>query len=180
MPPPGWYPAPDGGRRWWDGAQFSDHEAPPAPTLPDPPTPKPPPPVPFGLGPMPDPPPKYQAPWRGILIVLGIIVGLVVLGELAGSDGGGDSSSDKKNAAFEICKEFVTDRLKAPGSATFRNYYQDDGEVQVSGSGDGPYEVVSSVDSENSFGASLRIGFTCTVTNTGGDHWRLDDLQVEE
>ncbi|MCU1370094.1 MAG: hypothetical protein JWO77_1288 [Ilumatobacteraceae bacterium] len=24
VPPPGWYPTPDGGERWWDGAQFTD------------------------------------------------------------------------------------------------------------------------------------------------------------
>lgn len=81
-------------------------------------------------------------------------------------------------SAFEVCKDFVKDRLKSPGSATFRNQFEDDGEVVVTGSGRGPYTIVSTVDSENSFGASLRSRFTCTVTNTDGDNWKLNDINI--
>lgn len=88
---------------------------------------------------------------------------------------------DQEYAAFDICTEFVKDRLKSPGSASFRNYFEDDGEVDVAGSGLGPYTVTSTVDSENSFGAELRIPFVCTVSNPDGDdRWVLDDLQLVE
>lgn len=94
-----------------------------------------------------------------------------------GSTGSG-GGSDKEYEAFEICKDFVKDRLKAPSTAKFRNYFEDDGEVTVSGSGSGPYTVISSVDSENSFGAALRSNFVCVVNNTGGANWRLADISI--
>jgi hypothetical protein len=28
-PAPGWYPQPDGSNRWWDGAAWAEHSAPP-------------------------------------------------------------------------------------------------------------------------------------------------------
>lgn len=97
-----------------------------------------------------------------------------------GSDEPDLDQDEMEFTAFEMCKDFVEDQLKSPGSATFRNFFEDDGEVQVSGSGRGPYEVVSSVDAENSFGAKPRIPFSCTVTNTEGDTWRLVDINLVE
>jgi len=59
------------------------------------------------------------------------------------------------------CKSFVEDRLKSPSSADFSN---------VTHSGDSPrWTVTGSVDAENSFGASLRSDWTCTVRLDGGD-----------
>ena len=37
--PPGWYPTPDGQRRYWDGTRWTDNFAPPA-SVGGPPTPK--------------------------------------------------------------------------------------------------------------------------------------------
>lgn len=87
-------------------------------------------------------------------------------------------TQEKKLGAFDVCKEFVKDRLKSPSSAKFRNFFQNDGEVTVTSTDGRTYTVVSSVDSENSFGASLRSDFTCTVTNTSGDHWQLQDINI--
>lgn len=79
--------------------------------------------------------------------------------------------------AFDACKGFVKSQLKAPSTAKFRNFYEKDGEVLVTGTGDGPYTVTSTVDSQNSFGAKLRSSFTCTVTLTGST-WGLDDISI--
>jgi hypothetical protein len=114
-----------------------------------------------------------------VFIVLAVLIGGAIF--IFGSGGDDEpSADDQKFAAFDTCKEFVTERLKAPGTATFRNFYEEDGEVIVTGSGDGPYTVVSTVDAQNSFGADLRTRFTCTVINTTGDTWRLQDLELEE
>lgn len=75
-----------------------------------------------------------------------------------------------------MCKDFVKDRLKSPSSAKFRNFYEDDGEVLVEGSGP-QFKVVSTVDSQNGFGAMLRSSFVCTVTDRG-DTWHLDGLSI--
>lgn len=80
--------------------------------------------------------------------------------------------------AFDICKDFVKRRLKAPSTAKFRNPYQDDGEVVITGSDNGPFTVRSSVDSENAFGAKLRSNFTCVVT-LNGDTWKLDNISID-
>lgn len=89
------------------------------------------------------------------------------------------STPDRSSSAFAICKEFVKDDLRAPATAVFRNYHQDDGEVAVRGFGDGPYTVVSTVDSQNGFGALVRSSFTCSVTRTGDDEWKLNALAVD-
>lgn len=87
------------------------------------------------------------------------------------------TTPERDAEAFEICKGFVKDRLKAPSTAKFRNFYEDDGEVLVTGFGNGPYEVVSTVDAENSFGGKLRNRFTCSITLSGGT-WTLNDISI--
>ena len=82
----------------------------------------------------------------------------------------------RKRQAFGVCTDFVKDRLKAPATASFPDYSEDERHVTVIGSEEGPYTVQSSVDSENSFGAKVRTDFTCTVTHVSGDRWRLEDL----
>lgn len=72
----------------------------------------------------------------------------------------------------------MKDRLRAPATASFRNYFEDDGEVVVTG-GPSTYRVVSSVDSENGFGANIRSNFVCEVRHVSGESWRLVDLAIE-
>lgn len=111
------------------------------------------------------------------MLLLGglLVVGLIF--RLAGTEDDAPSPEVDKSLAFNACKVFVERRLKAPATARFRSFYQADGEVTVTGFGDGPYTVRSSVDSENGFGANLRSTFTCTVTRSGDD-WRLDNLSI--
>ena len=117
---------------------------------------------------------------RGAWIAIGVVAAVITVASIAAGSGSDSESSDASpGLAFVMCKDFVKDRLKAPATATFRNFYDDDGEVSVTGSGDGPYRVVSTVDSENGFGAKIRSRFSCTVTHTpGGDNWRLDAISV--
>ena len=84
----------------------------------------------------------------------------------------------ERAGVFDVCKQFVDDRLKAPSTATWRDPYGD--QVTYSGDGDGPITVSAGVDSENGFGASLRSSYECTVVNTGGDNWRLQGLDVND
>lgn len=81
--------------------------------------------------------------------------------------------------AFDVCKDFVKDRLKAPGSARFPDFFDDDDEVRVSSVGD-RYTVRSHVDAENSFGALLQTDFTCVVEDDGDDTMTLKDLTLSE
>lgn len=119
----------------------------------------------------------------GCGVMIAIAVALIIVAGMCGAADDGDepdATEDLEFGAFDVCTQFVKDRLKSPGSAEFRNYFEDDGEVIVTGSGNGPYTVMSSVDSQNGFGAMIRTDFVCEVTNTGGENWRLVNLVVDE
>lgn len=104
-----------------------------------------------------------------VLVALGVI--------LTGCSDVGDDPEVQEAMAFEMCKDFVKDRLKAPATAAFPDYWDKDGEVSVTRSGD-TYTVVSHVDAQNSFGALLSNDFECEVTNVEGDRWRLEALDM--
>jgi hypothetical protein len=88
---------------------------------------------------------------------------------------------DREIESFLICKNFVTDRLKSPGSAKFRNPSQTDGEVVWVSTDDVTWTIQSSVDSENGFGALLRSNFVCTVQyRPEVEKWYLLDMQLTE
>lgn len=123
----------------------------------------------------------------GCLVLIVIAAVLWLIGTLMGggddddSSGGSDVSSaeDLEYGAFDVCTNFVKDRLRAPSTAEFRNYFEDDGEVVVTGGPD-TYVVTSSVDSENGFGAMLRSTFVCQVEHVAGTRWMLVDLSIND
>lgn len=66
--------------------------------------------------------------------------------------------------AERMCREHVTNQLKAPSTAKF-------GDIRTRGFGS-EYTVTGWVDAENSFGATLRTRWECTAIHTGGGTWR--------
>lgn len=124
------------------------------------------------------PSPSWKGWLGGIALVLALAYGCGALLTSGDDNGSGRDREVSELTAFNVCKDFVRDRLKSPGSATFRNYFEDDGEVRVTRSGN-TFTVRSSVDAENSFGASLRSNFECVVRNTTGDTYRLVSLDID-
>lgn len=114
---------------------------------------------------------------RGCLIGVLVVVALIVA--LSLSDGSDDEpeGDDLRAGAFDVCTQFVEDRLRAPGSASFPNQFQDDGEVSITG-GPEVFTVRSHVDAENGFGGEVRTPFVCQVRHTGGDNFSLIDLSL--
>jgi hypothetical protein len=99
----------------------------------------------------------------GVWVVVGVVlVVLVCVGALVfrPTSGAGDAERSAKDA----CQGFVKERLKAPATADFSGEA-----VTVDGK---TYSVTGDVDAENSFGAKLRMTYTCVVTDAG-DEWRL-------
>lgn len=80
------------------------------------------------------------------------------------------STHDRHTAAIAACETFVQNGLTSPGSAHFHTPFS------YSGSGDGPWLINASVDSQNGFGALVRTLYTCTVTRDSSGDWHLDDL----
>ena len=75
--------------------------------------------------------------------------------------------------AYQACERAVETQLVSPGSADFSGALGSD----ISENG-GSYTVIGYVDSENSFGASLRSDFTCQLRETGDNNLELVDLNV--
>ena len=108
---------------------------------------------------------------KRIVLALGILV-------LALVACGGTASVTPTPAAndFTACvmaQVFVEQQLKAPGTAKFQLCK----DATIRRSGD-QFTVRSYVDSQNSFGAMLRMDYVAVVEWTGGDNWRLVDLAI--
>ena len=92
---------------------------------------------------------KKSKPWRPgcFTIGFGILIALVVGGMIAG--GGEDSNS---GALVVACQNVVKENLKSPSTAKFVGVPKRTGEY-----------IRGEVDAENSFGATLRNSFQCTI-----------------
>lgn len=128
------------------------------------------------------PPQKVNPLACGVLVLLALgICAFVGMG--ASRNAGSASPSrpaatpDGRAAAWVMCKQFVGQRLKSPSTAEWPFSYASDG-VSVAPLDKTRWRVRGWVDSQNSFGAQIRTEFTCTLSNTSGDNWRLDDLQT--
>lgn len=100
------------------------------------------------------------------------------------STGGNVSSStnwraeDNSLMAYIMIEDFVKERLVSPGSARFPGIF--DGKADhITYLGNQRYRIVSWVDSQNAFGASLRTYFTAEIEQTGEETWRLISLEME-
>ena len=86
------------------------------------------------------------------------------------------ASTSKSAGAFGACQNFVSNRLKSPSSAHFAHVWNST--ITADGTGDGSYTVVSHVDAQNGFGATLRTSFVCQVRPYGAG-WELKSLDIE-
>ena len=78
-----------------------------------------------------------------------------------------------------MMERFVKQRLKAPSTADFPGVWDGRGD-HVTYLGDQKYRVRSYVDSENSFGAMLRMNFVGEIQQVDEDTWELVQLQFLE
>lgn len=89
----------------------------------------------------------------------------------SGDGASGDENFSEGEARF-ACEEFVSDQLKSPRTAEFTR-------PTVTGAGVDTWDVVGSVDAENSFGATVRIDYSCTVRGADGTATLMDLDHVE-
>jgi hypothetical protein len=80
-----------------------------------------------------------------------------------------------KAGAWQVCTQFVKDRLKAPATSDFAEYRDEGTSVTKTGK---TYTVLGYVDAENSFGANIRTDYTCKVRYKSGRTYTLVDLQT--
>ncbi len=133
--------------------------------------PKPPEPLPAGQALVARGQPRIGRRETVVLIVMLVIIGLIVLGSLPDDGTAGDAGTD----AVVACQLAVEDVLKAPSTADHPRLST----VNPVKRSDGSWRVVSYVDAENSFGAMIRTGYTCTARKVSGG-WRVDSLDVDD
>ena len=117
---------------------------------------------------------EANAMWIGGLTVsvvcIVFLVGLVALFSNGSSSNSsnGSSRSESKTAVWVFAQQLCKERLKSPSTASFGGMFSD---LQVSDdvvtySGDGKYQVIAWVDSQNGFGAMIRTRFICEIEET--------------
>ena len=96
----------------------------------------------------------------------------------------GSTESDPKKpdaiGAKVMCESFMKKRLKSPGTANFAGPFDGVEGARHLGLKNNvhTYEINSWVDSQNSFGATVRTKFYCKISNVmGSDDWRLVELK---
>ena len=82
-----------------------------------------------------------------------------------------DGPEHDETMAWVMTQQFIKDQLKAPSTAKFPWTAN-----AVTYLGDGRYRVTAYVDSQDSFGAMIRMNFTATVKYRGDDYWVLEKL----
>jgi DNA-directed RNA polymerase subunit RPC12/RpoP len=115
-----------------------------------------------------------------------IIVALVVCSYVDAS-GGGNSTSlrssypHNKFAAYRYAEKYVKQKLKSPSTAKFPSVSEKDKHTTSFSTtpGVGKYKIESWVDSQNSFGATVRTKFSCIMVFED-DKVRCEQLKFNE
>jgi hypothetical protein len=84
------------------------------------------------------------------------------------------------DAALVMAEDFVKDRLKAPATARFPGWTED--QPVVTGYGNCKYEVNGWVDSQNGFGALLRSNWRVQLKpalEDGKEMWYLTSINID-
>ncbi|MDA3779012.1 MAG: zinc ribbon domain-containing protein [Bacteroidales bacterium] len=123
-------------------------------------------------------PKKKDLAWTTWLLIAAI---MYVLFYIFGS-GGDNNSSNKpspssKFSAYIYAEDFVSKKLKSPSTAEFPGVSEKD--KHITSLGNDTYKIVSWVDSQNGFGATIRTGFSCTIIFEG-NNVRCKDLKFDE
>jgi hypothetical protein len=116
---------------------------------------------------------RNRGRWTQLLILMTVIFCI-----LAFIRGLAESDKPTEDGAFGACRGFVSDRLRAPATAKFRDLTSDG--ASADSTAENQFSVRASVDAENGFGALIRSSYRCEVTYLpDSDQWRLDDLWIE-
>jgi hypothetical protein len=103
--------------------------------------------------------------WR-YLIALGAFAVFGSLFAVLGGSSDYDPDTPTDTDARFACRQFVEDRLKAPATADFTD-------ETVTSLGGERFEVTGSVESQNSFGTTMRSDYECDLRYNGDERWTL-------
>lgn len=110
----------------------------------------------------------------GVLLLCGA---LEVFGQLLQSSQPVEDKSDGITACL-MANKFVEQRLKAPSTAKFQSCADAVTNHEYLSKANDNYRVMSYVDSENSFGAMLRLNYVVVVRYDGNHEWSLVSMET--
>lgn len=87
-------------------------------------------------------------------------------------------TSDNTLEAYTMMSGFVKERLKSPSSAKFPSAFDIPREEQVTKLDNYIYQIDSTVESQNSFGAMIRSRFKGKVQQVDESNWKLIELKI--
>ena len=113
----------------------------------------------------------------------GIILAIFIIWAMAKNCGGDSDTSNKTKIydghdAYLESQSFVKKHLKSPSTAEFPYYNRVKNNVKYLGTN--KYKIDSYVDSQNSFGATIRTNYSCTIIFIGNGQVQCKDLVFEE
>ena len=113
------------------------------------------------------------------IIIIAVIAVITFISNLKEDDSSSSSfSSTNKFMAYSYAEDFVKKQLKSPSTAKFpRAVEERNGHIIILGNN--RYAINSWVDSQNSFGATIRTRFSCIIIFEG-DVVRCEDLKFNE
>lgn len=117
----------------------------------------------------------------GCLLILGVVIVIIATNKIEPSKNTSQrdfNSEETIGMAKYMTEVLIKQKLKSPSTSKF------DEHPQITFIGDSTFNVIGYVDSENSFGAMLRMNFSAKVKfiNVVGDReqWRLLELKSDE
>ena len=112
------------------------------------------------------------------IIIIAVIAASTYISSLKEDDySSSSSSSTNKFMAYSYAEDFVEKQLKSPSTAKYPKVVEKDKHITILGNN--RYEINSWVDSQNSFGATIRTRFSCIII-FDGDMVRCEDLKFNE
>ena len=115
--------------------------------------------------------------WLFIFIIVVIAVITFIYNLKEDDSSSSSSSSTNKFMAYSYAEDFVEKQLKSPSTAKFPKTFEKDKHITILSNN--RYEINSWVDSQNSFGATIRTRFSCIIIFEG-DMVRCEDLKFNE
>jgi len=115
--------------------------------------------------------------WIIIIAVLMTIFYITYIGSVEDNSSLNSSSSTNKFVAYSYAEDFVKQNLKSPSTADFPGVSEKD--QHITNLGGGKYKIESWVDSQNSFGATIRAKFSCIIIFEG-NKVRCEQLKFNE
>ncbi len=106
-----------------------------------------------------------------------IIFYIAYIGSVENDSSSNSSSSTNKFVAYSYAEDFVKQNLKSPSTADFPGVSEKD--QHITNLGGGKYRIESWVDSQNSFGATIRAKFSCIIIFEG-NKVRCEQLKFNE